>query len=169
MSEARTTRFLIDNCLTPSLAAMAREAGYEAMALRDLEKGGYKDWDLVPVIAEGRWTFVTKNSRDFRGAADQPGLKGQYTRLPEHEGLVCLNGPVGMDLRMQKELFRTALDHLRGKDDPRGDDLANQVLEVTLEAAEAEVVDVGRYDLPPGSWGQPEARLQAARQDDAVS
>jgi hypothetical protein len=45
-----------------------------------------------------------------------------------HAGLICLNGPPGMDLDMQAELFRQALDELAF-----APDLVNQVLEVTLE------------------------------------
>lgn len=57
-----------------------------------------------------------------------------------HAGLVCLNGPPGMDLDMQIELFEMALIEL---DD---DDLVNQVLEVTLE--DEETFRVVRYALP---------------------
>ena len=135
------------------------------MALRDLGIPHRKDWDLVPVIAEGRWTFVTRNARDFRGPQDRPGSRGQYVRLPEHEGLICLNGPTdGMDLRVQKELFRIALEHLASDEDPRGADLANQVLEITLGAADADTVEILRYDLPSGSWGVQELRSRTPRE-----
>ena len=81
-----------------------------------------------PTLAANRWTFVTKNSRDFRDAAERSGVKGQYIRLPQHEGLVGLNGSVGMDLREQKEPVRVTLDHLCNGDDSRGDELASQVV-----------------------------------------
>ncbi|WP_234705282.1 hypothetical protein [Sinorhizobium meliloti] len=42
------------------------------------ENGGLQDWELKPIILEGDWTFVTKNSVDFRGPKDKPGTKGQY-------------------------------------------------------------------------------------------
>jgi hypothetical protein len=59
-----------------------------------------------------------------------------------HAGLICINGPVGMDLDLQLELFTAALDEL----DQDGD-LVNQVLEVTLLDANDEV-DLVRYRLP---------------------
>jgi hypothetical protein len=61
---------------------------------------------------EGDWKFVTKNSIDFCGPADAPGSKGEYRKAMIHAGLICLNGPVGMDLDMQIKLFETALDEL---------------------------------------------------------
>ncbi|HKM73537.1 MAG TPA: hypothetical protein VJX94_26315 [Stellaceae bacterium] len=60
-----------------------------------------------------------------------------------HAGLICLNGPIGMDLDMQIELFQAALDAL-----DEDDDLINRVLEVTLaDSSEAEL-DIVRYALP---------------------
>ena len=60
-----------------------------------------------------------------------------------HAGLNCLNGPVGMDLRMPLELFEAALDALLGEGD-----LVNAVLEVTLEAPNAADLAIVRYSLP---------------------
>jgi hypothetical protein len=95
---------------------------------------------LLSVILAGDWTFVTRNAVDFRGPADSPGAKGEYRRTTVHAGLVCLNGPSGMDLEMQIEVFEVALDAL----DEDGD-LVNQVLEVTFDDAELTIV---RYVLP---------------------
>lgn len=57
-----------------------------------------------------------------------------------HAGLICLNGPPGMDLDMQIELFEQALEEL--ETDP---DLVNQVLEITWEEG---ALHVRRYRLP---------------------
>lgn len=57
-----------------------------------------------------------------------------------HAGLVCLNGPDGMDLDVQIEMFELVLDELA--DDA---DLVNQVLEITLE--DGEEFRVLRYRL----------------------
>jgi hypothetical protein len=78
-------------------------AGTEAKTRRVLtcgvaRKGGWKDWSLKTVILDGDWTFVTKNSIDFRGPASEPGSKGQYGDVAVHAGLICLNEPEGMDL-----------------------------------------------------------------------
>lgn len=106
-----------------------------------LGRSGAKDWDLIPLIIEDDWTFVTRNSVDFRGAASRPGEKGQYARVDLHAGLVCLNGPEGMTRTLQLELFEQALLELDA--DP---DLVNQVLEVTLE--DDDHLRVIRYALP---------------------
>jgi hypothetical protein len=71
-----------------------------------------------------------------------PGTKGQYADVALHAVLICINGPVGMDLKLQLELFSVALDELS-----RDGDLVNQILEVTLLDANDEV-DLLRYRLP---------------------
>lgn len=106
------------------------------------EKGGWKDWSLVPVILDGDWVLVTKNSIDFRGPAASPGSKGLYASISLHAGLVCINRPVGMDLDLQLGLFSLALDELE-----HDDGLINQVLEVTAVGEEGEV-EILRYRLP---------------------
>jgi hypothetical protein len=103
---------------------------------------GKKDWELKPYILDGDWTFVTRNSVDFRGSASRPGSKGQYADVAIHAGLICLNGPDGMDLDVQLELFEQALDELA-----EDDDLINQVLEITLDGDEE--LHILRYRLPP--------------------
>ena len=56
-----------------------------------LGKAGWKDWEFKPFILEGNWTFVTRNSVDFRGSADRPGTKGQYANVSPHAGLICIS------------------------------------------------------------------------------
>ena len=58
-----------------------------------------------------------------------------------HAGLICLNGPAGMDLDLQLEMFEEALDEL-----DRDDDLVNQVLEISLSDS-SEEFEVLRYQL----------------------
>jgi hypothetical protein len=77
---------------------------------------------------------------DFRGPAERPGTRGQYSDVALHAGLVCLNGPPGMDLDMQTELFEQALEELEANAD-----LVNQVLEITWEE---EALHTRRYELP---------------------
>jgi predicted nuclease of predicted toxin-antitoxin system len=138
-------KFLIDECLSPDLAKLARDRGYgESTHVNWMGLSGRKDWSLKPFILDGDWTFVTKNSIDFRGPAGRPGTKGQYADVVIHAGLVCLNAPEGMDLDLMIELFETALDELEVNND-----LVNQVLEIT---AETDSIHIGRYALPaPGS------------------
>ena len=143
-------KFLIDQCLSPELADLARQRGYiESAHVGQRNRSGAKDWQLMPYILEGDWTFVTRNSRDFRGSSSNPGRKGQYKGADLHAGLVCLNGPNGMDLDMQLEAFSVVLDALDA--DSPAPDLTNQVLEATVESDAAPDVILRRYDLPlPG-------------------
>jgi hypothetical protein len=136
-------KLLIDECLSTDLTKRAQQRGHgQASHVTWIGKQGWKDWELKKVILDGDWTFVTKNSIDFRGRKDTPGSRGQYADVAIHSGLICLNGPPGMDLDLQLELFEVALDEL-----DRDDDLVNQVLEVNLEDPDAEI-EIRRYRLP---------------------
>lgn len=138
-------KLLIDECLSEELAKLARDYGHpESSHIRWIGKTGAKDWELLPVIIDGDWTFVTRNSVDFRGPADAPGSKGEYSKTTLHAGLICLNGPVGMDLELQLELFEMALAALEEQND-----LINQVLEITLGDGDDSEISILRYELPP--------------------
>ena len=124
-------KFLIDECLSPDLAALARERGFfESSHVTWLGKAGWKDWELKQFILEQDWTFVTRNSTDFRGPSDQPGSKGQYADVPIHAGLVCINGPDSMSAEDETELFGIVLDELGPNE------MVNQAIEITLSDAD---------------------------------
>lgn len=133
-------KLLVDECLSPELAMMARARGYDASHVVWLGLAGKTDWDLMPTIVDGDWTFVTKNSVDFRGPASSPGTRGLHAQAAIHAGLICLNGPPGMDLGMQCELSEEVLCELA-----IDDHLINLALEITLDAGE--IVSV-RYAIP---------------------
>jgi Domain of unknown function (DUF5615) len=134
-------KLLIDECLSPELAKLAQQRGHgESSHIVWLGKSGWKDWSLKAVILDGDWTFVTKNSMHFRGPANELGSKGQYADVAIHAGLICLNGPEGMDLDLQLELFEIALDEVGNGD------LVNEVLEIIL--GDNDEVRVLRYALP---------------------
>jgi hypothetical protein len=136
-------KLLIDECLSEELTKLARDRGHpQSSHVRWIGKSGAKDWELLPIILNGDWTFVTRNSVDFRGPADAPGAKGQYRKTSLHAGLICLNGAAGLDLDMQLELFEIALDAFGD------DDLVNQVIEVTLEDTSETEITITRYSLP---------------------
>ena len=92
------------------------------------------------MIIDEDWTFVTGNSRDFRGRRRDGGL---FSKEMIHAGLVCLNaGASGtFSLNIQRELLEVALDEFK-----RGGDLLNQVLELTM--THDGDIEVLRYDLP---------------------
>lgn len=137
------TKLLIDECLSPELALMARERGHhEASHVVWIGHAGWKDWELKRIILEQDWVLVTRNSDDFRGPRHAPGTKGEYAGVDLHAGIVCLNGPVGMDLEWHRQLFEEVLDEL-----DRNSDLTNQVLEATLDDDTA-AIDLVRYEMP---------------------
>ena len=133
-------RFLIDECLTPQLAKIAQSRGHEASHVVWLGMGGTKDWNLMPVIVEGDWTFVTRNAVDFRGRVDAPGEPGLHAVAAIHAGLICLNGDA-MDLDDQEEMFKVALELLE-----QDCDLVNEALEITDDGTDQ--FAVRRYALP---------------------
>jgi hypothetical protein len=137
------TKLLIDECLSAELALMARERGhFEASHVVWVGKSGWKDWDLKDFLLREDWVLVTWNGRDFRGPREAPGTAGQFAGVPLHAGLVCINGPMGMDLELERELFSEVLDEL----DFEGD-LTNQVIEVSFSDLGDEI-DVVRYQMP---------------------
>lgn len=148
MDEARVMKFLIDECLSPSLARHACDIGHEGVHINWRKLAGSKDWDLLTFIEHGNWTFVTRNSVDFRGDADDPGKKGQYTRLDYHEGLICLNGPMDFDRHTQLAYFKLALTDIQ-----RDPDIMNQVIEVWCDEASLTGSSITRYVLP--RWCEP--------------
>ena len=134
-------KILIDENLSPSLAALAHDRGFVCSHVNHLGKTGQKDWELVPAIVAGDWIFVTNNSVDFRGPYNQPGSAGEYAGLRLHPGLVCINAPGGLNLDRQKQLFNLVLDDLENKGD-----LTNQILEVNLHKSGD--VELRRRSLP---------------------
>jgi predicted nuclease of predicted toxin-antitoxin system len=139
-------KLLVDECLSPELTKMALARGHgESSHVVWLGKSGIKDWDLMRLVLAGDWTLVTKNSYDFRGTVDSPGSKGECKKVELHAGLICLNGPSGMDLQMQSDLFAAVLDEI-----DRDGDLVNTVPEVTLAEADSEEIVIQRYPLPKG-------------------
>lgn len=136
-----TLRFLIDECLSPELAQMARDHGYvESTCVRDRGLEGTKDWQLIEYVVANDFTLVTNNSVDFRGGG--PGnLGGEHARQPIHAGLVCLESALRMGLQRQLDLFRFALDELK-----KHPDLVNKALDL-FETEDGEI-EISIYDIP---------------------
>jgi predicted nuclease of predicted toxin-antitoxin system len=125
-------RFLIDECLHPSLAEVAHGAGYEAHHINFLGLASTKDHDLMPRIVEGDFVFVTHNAVDFRRL---------YRGQPLHAGLIILV-PQSPPAR-QRALFAAAIEEVGGEPG-----LINEALEVLVEGDE---VVFQRYAWPdPG-------------------
>jgi predicted nuclease of predicted toxin-antitoxin system len=125
-------KFLIDECLSPELVALARARGFhESTHVTWLGMRSRDDWAIVRRAVEEDFVLVTNNTADFRAL---------YKREEIHAGVVCLNVAPGlMEREIQASLFLLALDRL-------GDvELLNEVLEVTLTADSMVLVE--RYAL----------------------
>ena len=119
---------MIDECLHTSLVQVAHGAGYAADHVNYLSLGGLKDWQLLPVIREREFTFVTNNGDDFLA------LLGKE---PLHPGIIIIVPNVTPVL--QRELFKAALDHIGARD------LTNSVVEVKYVG---ERIVCSEYALP---------------------
>jgi predicted nuclease of predicted toxin-antitoxin system len=74
-------KLLVDECLSPDLVLVAKMRGYDATHITYIGKAGWQDYNLVNLIVDGGYIFVTNNGRDFRK------LLGEQ---PIHNGLVIL-------------------------------------------------------------------------------
>jgi hypothetical protein len=135
-------RLLIDECLSPELAQLAIDAGHvESTSVRDRGRLGLKDWELMEYVIQEDFILVTRNAQDFRGAGKaNPG--GLHGAIEVHAGLICLDSALDMDLDLQQELFRHALNMLAELPD-----LINQALEIYEN--EEGLISVNTYDIPP--------------------
>jgi predicted nuclease of predicted toxin-antitoxin system len=126
-------KFLVDECLTPNLVAMARARGHgESTHVTWLGLRSRKDWSIVRRAIDDGYVLVTNNTTDFMSL---------LRRQKVHAGLVCLNVAHGlMSLDVQLRLFALALDRL-GDREP-----INEMLQITL--IEDRSVKIERYDLP---------------------
>jgi predicted nuclease of predicted toxin-antitoxin system len=122
-------RFLIDECLSIELVAVARQAGHDAHHVAHVGKAGWKDWNVVRYARDGDFVLVTNNASDFRRL---------YAAQPLHAGLVILIPVVSRVL--QQKLFGAALDELATIGEP-----VNRVLEVDLDGDD---VTLALYDWP---------------------
>ena len=91
-------KFLIDECLSPELVALARARGFhESTHVTWLGMRSKKDWAIVRRAVRDGFVLVTNNTADFAAI---------YGREEIHAGLVCLNVAPGlMRLEVQKSLL----------------------------------------------------------------
>lgn len=126
-------KFLIDECLSPSLAAVARKRGYPLSThVTWLGLRAREDWALVRRAVADGYVLVTNDRTDFTTLLE---------REPHHPGLVCITVAHGlMSLDVQTRLFEHALVRLEGQD------IASRVLEVALRGDRTV-----RFDLYPSA------------------
>lgn len=125
--------FLIDECLSLDLVAEAHFRGHHATHLVFRNLQGTKDPDLIPIILNEGFVFVTNNGRDF--------LK-LYADKEVHPGLIIIV-PGGLTSKRQVELFDCALNLIETQVD-----LVNKVVEVFIDGT-VTIRDFPVGDPPP--------------------
>ena len=113
-------RFLIDECLSGALVAVAKARGYRADYVTHLGKAGWQDWNLIRFAVANDYIVVTNDRKDF--------LK-EYAKLDVHAGLVIILPKGDRDLQMN--LFEKALEVFAA----RNDDLVNKLVEVARDGS----------------------------------
>ena len=114
-------KFLIDECLSPGLAALARTRGYpESTHVTWLGLRARQDWALVRRALADGYVLVTNDKGDFAPLME---------REQGHPGLICITVAHGlMSLDVQTRLFEHGLRQLAGQD------FAGKAMEVALDA-----------------------------------
>ena len=122
-------KFLIDECLSPRLATIAREHGYpESTHATWLGLGAHPDWALVRRAVADGYVLVTNDRVDFTALME---------REQRHPGLVCMTVAHGLNsLDVQMRLFQHALIRLTEED------IAGRILEIALHADRTVRVDL---------------------------
>ena len=125
-------KFLIDECLSPELADLARARGFaESMHVTWLGLTSAKDWTIARRAVDDGFILVTNNTADFAAL---------YGREEVHVGLLCLNAAPGMmSLSLRKQLFLLALEELAEAE------RYNEVLEITASTDGEVLIDL--YEL----------------------
>jgi predicted nuclease of predicted toxin-antitoxin system len=108
-------KFFIDECLTASLVALAKERDLYAVFGPHAGKAGWQDWTIAKFAYENDLIVVTNNRKDF--------LK-EYAKFDVHPGLVVIV-PRG-DRADQIGWFSKILDFLQAADDAP----VNKVVEI---------------------------------------
>lgn len=126
-------KLLIDECLSPSLALIARDRGLnESTCVQWLGLSGQADHSVARRAVDDGYILVTHNTADFLPLYEQEDV---------HVGLIALNTAAGvMTLTLQQRLLLLALDTLQDQEH------WNEVLEISVAADGTVTID--RYDLP---------------------
>lgn len=114
-------KFLIDECLSPSLARIARERGFpESTHATWIGLRSRQDWAVVRRAVADGYVVVTQDTADFSALLERETV---------HPGLLCMTVAHGlMSLDVQQALFAYALARIADAD------LTDRVVEVALLA-----------------------------------
>ena len=112
--------FLIDECLSPDLAALANSRNHHATHVVFRGWQGALDAELMPRIREGGFVFVTNNGKDFLAL---------YAKEEIHPGLIIII-PGNLDRDEQLKFFARVLDFVEPLEH-----VVNKVVEVFSDGA----------------------------------
>lgn len=95
-------KFLIDECLSPTLATIARERGFpESTHVTWVGLRSRQDWAVVRRAVADGYVVVTQDTADFTLLMEREAM---------HPGLLCMTVAHGlMSLEAQQALFAHAL------------------------------------------------------------
>ena len=117
-------KWLIDECLHVSLVELAHSRGQIADHVNYLGLGSSKDWELMQIVVERDYTFVTNNRFDFLTL---------YKKESFHAGLVVIVPNVTPS--RQRALFNAVLEHVGARE------LINTVIEVNFGRSQIDCVE----------------------------
>ena len=120
-----TERFLIDECLSGALVAVAKAHGYHADYVTHLGKAGWQDWNLVRFAVANDYVVVTNDRRDF--------LR-EYAKLDVHAGLVIIL-PKGWYSPSCRSAYLSSSANSAMSFSARNDDLVNKLVEVARDGS----------------------------------
>jgi predicted nuclease of predicted toxin-antitoxin system len=126
--KGEVVKLLIDECLHLSLVDRAHAAGHAADHVNYLGLGSFKDWELMDIVIERDYTFVTNNRSDFLAL---------HGRRQLHAGLIVIIPNVTPT--QQQELFDAALKHIGQRE------MVNTVVEVEYDGTQ---IRCSEYPLP---------------------
>lgn len=121
-------KLLIDECLLTSLIELAHADGHAADHVNYLGLGSAKDWELMKLIQDQDYTFVTNNRSDFLAL---------YRGAALHAGLVVIVPNVKPLL--QRDLFQAVLSYIGRRQ------LVNTVIEVDQQGSK---IQCRQYRFP---------------------
>jgi predicted nuclease of predicted toxin-antitoxin system len=113
---SRRLKLLIDECLHTSLVKTANDYQCEAYHVAHLGMSGLQDHQLMPIIRERDFTFVTNNAVDFRRLFQAESL---------HGGLIIIVPNVVP--AVQRALLAAVLEYVGERD------LINRAVEISLQ------------------------------------
>jgi predicted nuclease of predicted toxin-antitoxin system len=112
-------KFLIDECLSPQLAGVAREYGCFALHVNWLSRSGYSDRSHAAFALAEEMILVTNDGADYSAI---------YRAIDLHPGLVVILPVVKRPI--QQSLFRAVVERLVMERD-----VINKLIEIDEEGA----------------------------------